>query len=42
MDVAAVTVITTVIVAAMGIGLELLYLSYMNRTIKLLENEVVE
>lgn len=41
MDEAVVTVMTTVIVAALGIGLIALYLSYLSRTIKLLENEIV-
>ena len=33
---------TASVVAALGIALNALYLSYLNRTIKLLENEFVE
>lgn len=36
-----VTPVVTVLVAVLGVGLNLLYLSYLKRTIALLENEVV-
>jgi hypothetical protein len=42
MSEAAITPIVTVFVAVMGVGLNLLYLSYLKRTIALLETEVVE
>ena len=40
LDVAWITVIITVIIAAMGVGLSLLYLRYMKNTIALLEQEI--
>lgn len=39
---AAILPVATILVAALGIALNALYLSYLNRTIKLLENEFVE
>ena len=42
MDEAVVTVIAAVIAGVLGIGLSALYLSYLNRTIKLLEDRFAE
>ena len=39
---AAILPVATILVAALGIALNALYLSYLNRTINLLENEFVE